>query len=92
MVKKAILLFFLLILCILLQLRLWQGEGGIREKHLREERIAVGLSEIAQLKDNNHFLDEELKDLKNGLEALEERARVELGMIKTGEVFYHYFQ
>ncbi len=80
----AILLIFLSAL----QVKLWVGEDGIQELRRLERAIMEQEQENERLKERNQALDAEVKDLKEGLEAIEERARNELGMIKKGEVFY----
>jgi cell division protein FtsB len=78
----------LLLLFALLQHRLWLGEGGLIEKWALEETRAASSAENARLQERNRRLAAEVKDLKSGLDAVEERARSELGMVKDGEVFY----
>ncbi len=71
-----------------LQYQLWTGQGGLRQlRELREAR-EVQLSENRDLLERNRALEAEVADLKAGLEAVEERARSEMGMIKSDEVFY----
>jgi cell division protein FtsB len=71
-----------------LQYGLWAGDGSLREVwHLRQA-VEAQREENAALKERNQALDAEVKDLKEGLEAIEERARSELGMIKENETFY----
>jgi cell division protein FtsB len=77
----------LVALIALLQYPLWLGKGGwIRvwdyERQLQAQRTAT-----QKLEQRNAALDAEVRDLKSGTEAIEERARYELGMIKEGEVF-----
>ncbi|HEY0178974.1 MAG TPA: cell division protein FtsB [Dokdonella sp.] len=78
----------LLILLIALQVRLWTGPGGMREVWLLKQRIAEQKAENAKLKARNETLSAEVEDLKHGDEAIEERARAELGLLKPGETFY----
>ncbi|WP_154222753.1 septum formation initiator family protein [Marinicella rhabdoformis] len=76
----------LLFICIALYL-LWLGNGGrieLKEKQLILEEKAA---EIVELKKRNQLLQAEVESLENGLDAIEERARTELGMIKDGETF-----
>lgn len=74
---------------VLLQLKLWSGEGSYMEvRHLRAA-IEVQKIENSRLVERNAGLEAEVKDLKQGVEAIEERARSELGMIKRGETFFH---
>lgn len=53
-----------------------------------DDAIAVQVAENAMLKERNQTLAAEVADLKQGVEAIEERARYDLGMIKEGETFY----
>ena len=71
----------------LLQYPLWLGKGGwLRVWDM--ERQVKGQREVNQkLEQRNAGLDAEVRDLKSGYEAIEERARYELGLIKDGEVF-----
>ena len=78
----------LTILFVLLQFKLWFGDGSIKDGWRLNDAIAAQSSENAQLKERNQTLIAEVDDLKQGLEAIEERARNELGMIKKGETFY----
>lgn len=78
----------LLGLLLMLQYRLWLGEGGVLEVHRLNSVIAEQRADNQLLKRRNEALEAEVKDLKSGLEAIEERARRELGMVKDGEVFY----
>jgi cell division protein FtsB len=78
----------LAVLFVLLQYRLWFGEGSMMEAWRLQDAISKQAAENAQLHERNQALAAEVRDLKQGVEAVEERARVELGMIKKGEVFY----
>jgi cell division protein FtsB len=78
----------LLILLIALELKLWTGDGGMREVWRLQQRLDEQKQENAKLKQRNEALAAEVQDLKSGKEAIEERARSELGLIKPGEVFY----
>ena len=82
----------LLVLLALLQYRLWVGEGSLAEVRNLEEEIATRQKEVEQLRQRNRALEAEVKDLKQGLEAVEERARSELGMIRKGETFYQIIE
>lgn len=77
----------LVTLIVLLQYPLWFGKGGwLRVWDV--DRQLQSQKEINQkLEARNAGLDAEVKDLKAGYEAIEERSRYELGMIKDGEVF-----
>lgn len=78
----------LLVLLALLQYRLWVGDGSLAEVWRLTERIRAQEEENDALGQRNRLLDAEVRDLKGGLDAIEERARHELGMVKKGEVFY----
>ncbi len=81
----TVMLFTMLVL---LQYRLWIGNGSLTEvHHLQQEQQSI-LEENKSLKERNGSLAAEVLDLKQGLEAIEERARSEMGMIKKDETFY----
>jgi len=71
-----------------LQYKLWVGEGSLAEIWSLHQAGDVQRDENERLKERNAALEAEVQDLKQGLDAVEERARAELGMIKDGEVFY----
>lgn len=75
-------------LLLLLQYQLWLGHGSVRDVWRLEKSVAAQLRENEALRQRNDALEAEVKDLKSGLEAVEERARRELGMIRDDEVFY----
>lgn len=78
----------LLVLFVILQYKLWLGGGGIPEiLQLQEEVEGVQL-QVNGLKERNSSLEAEVQDLKKGLDAIEERARSELGMIRKNETYY----
>jgi cell division protein FtsB len=83
-----LILAILLILLVLLQFRLWTGEGSIAEISEFDDKIASQTAENASLQARNEALLQEVADLKTGLDSIEERARSELGMIKKGETFF----
>ena len=83
-----ILLTSLAIILLSLQLQLWFGEGSVRSLSLLKSELADQQAVNADLQARNRLLEIEVVDLKNGLEAVEERARSELGMIRDDEVFY----
>jgi cell division protein FtsB len=70
------------------QYQLWFGSGSLKEVWDLQDRIAVQSAENTTLAERNLALAAEVKDLKEGLDAVEERARSELGMIHKDEVFY----
>ena len=77
----------LLLLLGLLQYRLWLGEGSLAELHALRAQIDEYREELKQLEARNLALAAEVEDLRSGVEAIEDRARSELGMIQRGEVF-----
>jgi cell division protein FtsB len=82
------LLLGLFILLGLLQYRLWYGDNNMNQYVNLQKQIASQQKSNQKLVDRNQVLKEEIIDLKSGTEALEERARNELGMVKQGETFY----
>ena len=78
----------LLVALAALQYRLWVGEGSLGEITLLRRQIAEQRAEMDRLKERNRALQAEVEDLKSGLDAIEERARTEMGMVKPGEVFF----
>lgn len=77
----------LLLLVVVAMYLLWFGNGGRIELKEKQAILADRTAEIEELKKRNQKLQAEVDSLKNGLEAIEERARTELGMIKEGETF-----
>jgi cell division protein FtsB len=84
-VKKVTALLILLIG--LLQYKLWFGDGNVLEFQRLNDRIAELQQEGAKRRERNAALEAEVMDLKQGLDAVEERARHELGMVMEGEQF-----
>jgi cell division protein FtsB len=82
------LLAILLVLLVALQLKMWFGEGGYRDVQRLAERVEQQALENEALALRNRELQAEVDDLRQGLEAIEERARSELGFIKEDEEFY----
>ena len=78
----------LLILLLALEVKLWTGDWSMREVWRLRQRVAEQKQENLRLKQRNEALSAEVQDLKNGNEAIEERARSELGLVKPGETFY----
>ena len=71
-----------------LQFQLWIGDDSVRSLNLLEKQVAEQKSINMSLEDRNKKLEIEIDDLKTGVEAIEERARSELGMIEQGETFF----
>lgn len=78
----------LLILLAALQYRLWSGPGSIPDVRRLEAVWTHQMKENRELQERNQALAAEVLDLKQGLEAVEERARSEMGMIRSGETYY----
>jgi cell division protein FtsB len=73
---------------VLLQYRVWFSEHGVRELERLESAVAAQRTDNEQLDERNRQLAAEVRDLKTGMDALEERARSDLGMIGHNETFY----
>jgi cell division protein FtsB len=78
----------LFVLLVLLQIKLWLGEGGFREVARLETRVEDQRRQNEDLLQRNAELQAEVDDLRERLDAVEERARNELGLIKPNEQFY----
>jgi cell division protein FtsB len=79
--------WILLAIIVLLQYPLWFGKGGWLRARDMERQLQAQREVNQKLESRNAALDAEVRDLKTGYEAIEERARFELGLIKDGEVF-----
>ena len=79
---------FLAGLIVVLQYPLWFGKGGWLRVRDLDRQVVAQQAVNAGLKARNDALDAEVRDLKQGLDAIEERARAELGMIRKDETFY----
>ena len=82
----------LLALLIWLQYKIWLQDGGIPEVIQLQQEVEQVKVEVDKLQERNSSLDAEVKDLKKGLDAIEERARSEMGMIKEGEIYYQVIE
>jgi cell division protein FtsB len=85
-VKKLIVL--LVVLLVILQYQLWIGDGGLRDLWELHQEVESLKQENERLQERNAALNAEVLDLKQGLDAIEEHAREDLGMVKEGETFY----
>ena len=83
-----LLIGILALLFVLLQYRLWVGEGSLAEVNNLRHEIEHQRNELERLRARNRSLQAEVDDLREGMAAIEERARNELGMVKPGEIFY----
>jgi cell division protein FtsB len=75
-------------LIVLIQYPLWLGKGGWLHVSAVDRQVTDQQAQNARLEARNVALEAEVRDLKQGLEAIEERARYELGMTKSDEVFF----
>jgi len=75
-------------LILLIQVPLWLGKGGWLTAWRLESKLETERAKNLQLEDRNAALTAEVRDLKQGTEAIEERARAELGLIRGDEVFF----
>lgn len=78
----------LLALLIALQVKLWSDAGGMREVDALRAAVKKQADENQRLQQRNQALAADVSDLKSGEQAVEARARAELGLIKPGETFY----
>ena len=75
-------------LILLLQYPMWLGKGGWLQVREYDRQLAAQREANEKLQTRNDALDADVRDLKTGYEAIEERARAELGMIRNDEVFF----
>ncbi len=88
---KALTLIFVILIA-LLQYPLWLGKGSWLRVWELNRQVHAQQEKNAGLKARNAMLDAEVRDLKSGKAAIEERARSELGMIKQDEVFFQVIE
>lgn len=79
---------FLVVLILALQYPLWLGKGSWLRVWEVDRELAKQKDVSQKLKARNASLDADVRDLKQGYEAIEERARSELGMVKRDEIFF----
>ena len=77
----------LILMLIGLQYKLWFGDGSLSEVVQLSRELEVQKEKLRQLEERNKILEAQVLDLQNGLDAFEEKARNDLGMIKQGETF-----
>lgn len=82
------LLSLLTLLLLLLQYKLWVGDGGVPSVMQLQQDVQQQQQVKQQLQERNAALQAEVEDLKKGLDAIEERARSEMGMVGKDEQFY----
>ncbi|KDE40498.1 MAG: cell division protein FtsB [Nitrincola lacisaponensis] len=87
-----LLILGLLLLLAGLQYRLWLGDPNLRQVWQLEQAIIEQRRENQLLTERNQRLEAEVADLKQGLKAIEERARSEMGLIQEGETFFRLIE
>ena len=78
----------LMVLLGCLQYRLWLGQGSLQEHHQLELAVDVQVAQVNALQARNADMRAEVDELRQGGEAIEERARTDLGMIRKNETFF----
>ena len=82
-----ILIAILILMFAGLQYKLWFGDGSLSEVVQLSRELEVQKARLRDLEERNRILEAQVLDLQNGLDAFEEKARNDLGMIKQGETF-----
>ena len=82
------LLLLLVLLLVYLQYRLWFDDGSLQDAWELHQDVEMQRHENVELRERNAALEAEVTDLQQGLDAIEEHAREDLGMVKKGETFY----
>ena len=75
------------VLIVLIQVPLWLGKGGWVRAWDNDRQLAAQKAHNHRLQERNDALEADVRDLKQGTEAIEERARFELGMVRQDEIF-----
>lgn len=75
-------------LLLVLQYRLWIGDGSLAHAHRLKNEIQLQQAENDRMRERNRILDVEVEELKTGLDTIEERARNDIGLIKKDETFF----
>ena len=86
--KLQVVFAVLLLVLLALQYRLWVGEGSLAEVTTLKRQLVQQRNELTDLQERNATLQAEVDDLRQGLEAIEARARSELGLIREGETYF----
>ncbi|MBG7601524.1 MAG: septum formation initiator family protein [Gammaproteobacteria bacterium] len=85
---RKLLIPVLVVLFVVLQYKLWVGEGSLAEVATLERDIEAQQKAIEEMKRHNMAMQAEIDSFKNDQEAVEARARSDLGMIREGEVYF----
>jgi cell division protein FtsB len=86
--EVKVLAAILAVLLVAIQYPLWIGKGGWMRVRELDRQVVAQHEANAKLRARNDALEADVRDLKQGFDAVEERARFELGMIKKDEIFY----
>ena len=84
---KRLVPILLLALLLVLQGQLWLGRGSLPNVHALQQQLDAEKARNLQAKAENDRLRSEVRDLKEGVDAVEEKARLEMGMVKQGEIY-----
>ncbi len=87
-----IIIAVIILLIIHFQYRIWIGDGSVAQIDAYQQRLDVLKKQAEEKRQRNEALYAEVLDLRKGQEAIEERARDELGMIKEDETFFHVLE
>jgi cell division protein FtsB len=82
------LVILLVLVLVYLQYKLFFGEGSLQDVWELHQEVEFQRQENIELRERNAALEAEVQDLQQGLDAIEEHAREDLGMVKQGETFY----
>jgi cell division protein FtsB len=82
-----ILIALLVLMLVGLQYKLWFGDGSLSEVVQLSQELEIQQQKLSELEERNKILEAQVLDLQNGLDAFEEKARNDLGMIMQGETF-----
>lgn len=85
-------MILLTVILVLLQYRLWFSHDGLPSVLHLKRSVDIQSQDNARMEERNAVLSAEVQDLKSGLDAIEEKARSELGMIKQGETFFQLIE
>lgn len=85
--SSKVILAIAIIIIVVFQVHFWKGEGGYFPHQTLLEKMQSNAKINEELKERNRILAAEVYDLKNGAEAIEEHARLDLGLIKPHETF-----
>lgn len=86
---KRVIPAILIALLLILHAQLWFGRGSVGNVSAMQQKLDARKAANVQAQQANEQLASEVRDLKEGLEMVEEKARGELGMVKPNEIFVH---